>query len=159
VVDPAASASIGSASSPWVTPAPSAAVGPGCCPAVAPAPSASIGSASSPWVAPTRASIPLDLEAHFPSEGGAFDAFIVRDLPTGVSLSAGTYDPALGVWVLLPHQLTGLSILTPGGWSADFSLSLTGVSLHAAAGAPRLLARVPVRMGPLNGPGSGLASI
>ena len=146
-VAPAASASIGSASSPWVTPAPSAAVGPGCCPAVAPAPSASIGSASSPWVAPTRASIPLDLEAHFPSEGGAFDAFIVRDLPTGVSLSAGTYDPALGVWVLLPHQLTGLSILTPGGWSEDFSLSLTGVCLHAAAGPPRLLARVPVRMG------------
>ena len=147
VVDAEPSATGDPASCSAGEPAPSAAVGPACSPWVEPAASASIGSASSPWVEPARTSIPLDLDSQFPSEGGAFDAFIVRDLPAGVSLSAGTYDPAMGVWVLLPHQLTGLSILTPGGWSEDFSLSLTGVSLHAAAGAPRLLARVPVRMG------------
>jgi hypothetical protein len=55
----------------------------------------------------------------------------------------------MGVWVLLPHQLSGLSVVTSGGWTEDFSLSLMGVSLGAGPGArPRLLARVPVSVGP-----------
>ena len=111
-------------------------------------PAASVGSASSWVVEPARTSIPLDLDLQILGEGGPFDAFIVRGLPAGVSLSAGTYDPAMGVWVLLPHQLSGLSVLTSGGWIDDFALSLMGLSLRAGAGArPRLLARVPVTIG------------
>jgi hypothetical protein len=79
------------------------------------------------------------------SGGGPFDAVIVRDLPVGVTLSAGTYDPAIAGWVLLPRQLSELSVITPGGQSADFTLSLLGVSLRPGGGArPRVLARVPV---------------
>jgi hypothetical protein len=138
---------------PWrragVDPAPSPSVAPA--PSFVGEPTSSIGDpapsavdlACSPAAGPARTSIPLDLTPEFLSEGGAFDALIVRDLPAGVSLSAGTYDPAMGVWVLLPHQLAGLSVITSGGWGEDFSLSLTGVSLRADA-RPRLLARVPV---------------
>jgi hypothetical protein len=113
-----------------------------------PAPSATVGLASSAAVGPARTSIPLDLELQILREGQPFDAFILRNVPAGVSLSAGTYDPALGVWVLLPHQLTGLSVLTSGGLTEDFSLNLLGLSLRAGAGArPRLLAQVPVSIG------------
>ena len=130
-----------------VEPAPSAALGSGSSRAEHEQ-AATVGSASSWKVEPARTSIRLDLDPQSPSEGETFDAFIVRDLPAGVSLSAGTYDPAMDVWVLLPHQLTGLSVLTSGGWTEDFSLSLMGVSLRAGAGArPRLLARVPVSIG------------
>jgi hypothetical protein len=148
-VEPAPSASTGSAYSPSVEPAPSARVGAAFSRSVEPAPSAPVSEAFSPWETPARASLPLDLDEQFLSAGGPFDAFLVRDLPAGVSLSAGTYEPAMGVWVLLPHQLSGLSVLTSGGWHDDFSLSLMGVSLGAGPGArPRLLARVPVSIGP-----------
>jgi hypothetical protein len=114
-----------------------------CAAAAAPAPA--LEPASSVMVGPARAATPLELEAHLPSGAGLFDAWLVRDLPAGVTLSAGTYDPALDVWVLLPHQLPGLSMLTSGALPADFTLSLTGVSLHGDRGArPRLVARVPV---------------
>ena len=130
-----------------VEPAPSATLGSGSSRAEHEQ-AATVGSASSWKAEPARTSIRLDLDPQSPSEGEPFDAFIVRDLPAGVSLSAGTYDRAMDVWVLLPHQLTGLSVLTSGGWTEDFSLSLMGVSLRAGAGArPRLLARVPVSIG------------
>ncbi len=106
-----------------------------------------MGSAPSPWDEPARASVPLDLDPQSLCENGSFDAFVVRDLPAGLSLSAGTFDPAMGVWVVLPHQLSGLSVLTPDGRLDNFSLGVLGVSLRADAGArPRLLARVPVKI-------------
>jgi hypothetical protein len=148
MVEPAPSASAGSEFSPSVEPAPSAPVGAASSPWDEPAPSAPVGAASSPWDEPARTSVPLDLDPQSLSEGGLFDALIVRDLPAGVSLSAGTFDPAMGVWVLLPHQLAGLSVVRLGGWIEDFSLSVMGVSLRDGAGArPRLLARVPVKIG------------
>ena len=113
----------GSASLRSVQPAPSASAGFAFSGSVQPAPSAPVGEAFSPWDMPARRSLPLDLDEQFLSEGGPFDAFLVRDLPAGVSLSAGTYEPAMGVWVLLPHQLSGLSVLTSGGWTEDFSRS------------------------------------
>ena len=83
----------------------------------------------------------------FQAAPGRLDASLVRDLPVGVTLSAGTYDPALDVWVLLPHQLAGLSVLTSGAQPAGFTLSLAGVSLQAGSGArPRMRARVPVSL-------------
>jgi hypothetical protein len=131
-----------------VEPAPSDSAGSAFSPPVEPAPSAPVGAASSPWDEPARTSVPLDLDPQSLSEGGLFDAFIVRDLPASVSLSAGTFDPAMGVWVLLPHQLARLSVVPSCGWIEDFSLSLMGVSLRDGVGArPRLLARVPVRIG------------
>jgi hypothetical protein len=93
-------------------------------------------------------SVAINLDQQSLGEGGSFDAYIVRDVPAGVSLSAGTYDPAMGVWVVLPHQLSGLSVLASGGATEDFSLSVLGLSLRAGAGArPRLLAQVPVSIG------------
>jgi hypothetical protein len=115
------------------------------------APSAADASALEPapavMVGPARVAIPLDLEAQVPSGAGPFDAWLVRDLPAGMTLSAGTYDPAIDVWVLLPHQLAGLCVLTSGARPEDFTLSLTGVSLQAGSGArPRVLVRVPVSL-------------
>jgi hypothetical protein len=136
-----------------VAPAPSRAVAPAPPSVVAPAPfrmveagaSPMIAPAPSPTVEPAHASIPLGLDAQLLSGGGPFDAVIVRDLPAGVALSAGTYDPAIAGWVLLPRQLTELSVITPGGHNADFTLSLLGVCLRPGGGArPRVLARVPV---------------
>jgi hypothetical protein len=81
------------------------------------------------------------------SDGGGFDAIVVRDLPAGAILSAGTYDPTIAGWVLLPHQLPQLSVTPPGGEGRDFTLSLTGVSLRPGERArSRVLARVPVAM-------------
>jgi hypothetical protein len=103
-----------------------------------------VHAASSSWLEPARTSIELDLDPQLLSDGGPYDAFILRNVPAGVNLSAGTYDPAMGVWVLLPHQLAGLSVLTSGRLTEGFSLSLLGLSLRAGAGArPRLLREYP----------------
>ena len=52
--------------------------------------------------------IPLAIDPQVLSgEDGPLDAIIVRDLPAGATLSAGTYDPAIDGWVLLPRQLRG----------------------------------------------------
>ena len=75
-----------------VVPWRSAAVEPGPAFMDEPAPSATVGLASSPAVEPARTSIPLDLELQILREGEPFDAFIPRNVPAGVSLSAGTYD-------------------------------------------------------------------
>jgi hypothetical protein len=79
------------------------------------------------------------------SSGGPFDAVIVRDLPAGVTLSAGTYDPAIAGWVLLPHQLSELSVIAARDQSAEFMVTLWGICLRPGdGGRPRVLARVPV---------------
>jgi hypothetical protein len=89
--------------------------------------------------------MPLGLDPQVLSGDGPFDAVVVRDLPAGVTLSAGTYDPAIAGWVLLPHQLSELSVITASGQRAEFTLRLLGVCLRPGGGArPRVLARVPV---------------
>jgi hypothetical protein len=134
---PLQSVAVAPAPSPMVEPAPSR--------MVEPAPSPMVELEPSPIPQPAHASIPLGLDPLVLSGGGPFDAVIVRDLPAGVTLSAGTYDPAIAGWVLLPRQLSELSVITPGGHSADFTLSLLGVCLRPGGGArPRVLARVPV---------------
>jgi hypothetical protein len=120
-----------------VAPAPSA--------AVEPAPSLMVEPAPAPSDEPAHASIPLGLDPEVLGGGGPFDAVIVRDLPAGVTLSAGTYDPAIAGWVLLPHQLSDLSVMAASGHSAAFTVTLLGVCLRLGGGArPRVLARVPV---------------
>jgi hypothetical protein len=104
---------------------------------------------STAMVEPAPAWVPLDFEPQTLSDGGPFDAVIVRGVPSGVALSAGTYDPTTEVWVLLPHQLSGLYVRTSGNRPAGFTLSLLGVCLRAGNGArPRMLARVPVSIAP-----------
>jgi hypothetical protein len=113
-------------------------------PEIGPAPPV-VEAAPAPGDERAHAAIPLGLDPQDLSGGGAFDAVIVRDVPAGAALSAGTYDPAIAAWVLLPHQLRGLSVLRDAGAGEDFTLSLLGVSLRPGGGArPRVLARVPV---------------
>jgi hypothetical protein len=90
-------------------------------------------------------SVRLGLDPQVLGGGGPVDAVIVRDLPAGMTLSAGTYDPAIAGWVLLPHQLSELSVSAASGQQAEFTLTLLGVCLRPGGAArPRLLARVPV---------------
>jgi hypothetical protein len=50
--------------------------------------------------------------------------------------------------VLLPHQLSNLSVIAESGQGAHFTLCLLGVGLHPRGEArPRVLARVPVTTG------------
>jgi hypothetical protein len=68
---------------------------------------------------------------------------MIRDLPHGARLSAGTYDPASDAWVLLPRQLDGLSV-TPAD-AADFTLTVTGIARGADGRAEaRLVTRLPI---------------
>jgi hypothetical protein len=68
----------------------------------------------------------------------------LRDLPEGAKLSAGTYEPAIEGWVLLPRQLPGLTLTTPAGHAA-FTLTVMGVSLGAGGGgAAKVLTRMPI---------------
>jgi hypothetical protein len=102
----------------------------------------------SPAVEPAPAPIPLGLDPDALSDGGSFDAIVVRGMPEGAILSAGTYDPAIAGWVLLPHQLPDLTLTPAKAPRPDFTLSLLGISLKPGDRArPRVLARVPVAIG------------
>jgi hypothetical protein len=130
-----------------IEPAPAPLVDSVSAPMVEPAASLTVEPAPAPPGEPVEASIPLGLDPLALRDGGPFDAVMVRDLPAGVTLSAGTYDPAIAGWVLLPHQLSGLSVLLASGQSAEFTLNLLGVNLRPGGGArPRVLARVPVSL-------------
>lgn len=74
-----------------------------------------------------------------------FDALVVRDLPPGARLSAGSYDPSIDGWVLMAQDLPMLAMAPPAGMSTDFTLTLMGVALRPGdANAARVLARLPV---------------
>ena len=89
-------------------------------------------------------SIPLDIDPAIARDNVGVKALVIRDLPEGASLSAGTYDRAIGGWVLLPRQLDGLALTPPPGAPA-FTLTVLGISLDAAGGAKaQLLTRLPV---------------
>jgi hypothetical protein len=96
-----------------------------------------------PAVAPEPGTIPLDIDPRAWADE-AFDALVVRDLPAGARLSAGSYDPSIDGWVLMPQDLPTLAIV-PGDVSAPFTLTLMGVALRPGnANAARVLARLPV---------------
>ena len=140
LVEPAPAPTAEPWSSRLVKPAPSVMVEPGSSPSVEPAPAAPDE--------PAHGSIPLGLDPQVLSGDGPFDAAVVRALPAGVTPSAGTYEPAIAGWVLLPHQLSELSVITASGQSAEVTLCLLGVCLRPGGGArPRLVARVPVTTG------------
>jgi hypothetical protein len=89
-------------------------------------------------------SIPLDIDPAIARDSAGVKALVIRDLPLGASLSAGTYDRAIGGWVLLPRHLDGLALTAPPG-AADFTLTVLGISLDAAGSAKaEVLTRLPV---------------
>jgi hypothetical protein len=91
------------------------------------------------------APIPLRLDPQALSHGAPFDAIIVLDVPVGATLSAGTYDPELDAWVVLPRQLAELCVLPASGHAQNFTLSVLGVCLQPGSReGPHLLAQVPV---------------
>jgi len=70
--------------------------------------------------------IPLSLSVTFPdSDGSEVQEIWISGVPQNVSLSAGTFDSATGVWKLTPAQVTGLTVNAPAGWSQDLALSVT----------------------------------
>ncbi len=76
--------------------------------------------------------------------GPALSALMIRGVPPGARLSAGTYDPATDGWVLRPDQLAGLTLAAAAG-QADFTLTVLGISLAAGGRAEaRILTRLPV---------------
>jgi T1SS-143 domain-containing protein len=52
----------------------------------------------------------------------------IEGVPSTLTLSAGSYDSAHGVWVLAPSQLSGLHINAPSGYNGNLVLTVTAVS-------------------------------
>jgi hypothetical protein len=102
-----------------------------------------IASATEPLrLAPDPGAAPIPLVIDRAAVDG-LQALMIRDLPHGARLSAGTYDPASDAWVLLPRQLDGLSV-TPAD-AADFTLTVTGIARGADGRAEaRLVTRLPI---------------
>ena len=71
--------------------------------------------------------IPLNLAASFPdADGSEFQEIWITGVPSGVTLSAGTFDSASQTWRLSLSQLSNLKILAPVGWHTDLNLTATG---------------------------------
>lgn len=70
--------------------------------------------------------IPLTLNVTFPdTDGSEVQEIWISGVPSGVTLSAGSFDSTAGVWKLTQAQTTGLKVIAPAGWSQDLSLSVT----------------------------------
>ena len=71
-------------------------------------------------------------------------ALMIRGVPPGARLSAGTYDPTTDGWVLRPDQLEGLTVAAPAG-QGHFTLTVLGISLATGGRAEaRVLTRLSV---------------
>ncbi len=95
--------------------------------------------------APAEAVVRLAVDPAVIRDGGpTLNALMIRGVPPGARLSAGTYDPATDGWVLRPDQLAGLTVAAPVG-QGDFTLTVLGISLAAGGRAEaRILTRLPV---------------
>jgi hypothetical protein len=88
-----------------------------------------------------EAALPLALAPSLLAAGPSPDVLMIRGVPAGARLSAGTYDPATDGWVLRPDQLTGLTVTVPVG-QPGVALTVLGVALAAdGRAAARVLAR------------------
>ena len=75
---------------------------------------------------------------------GGLQALMIRDLPPGARLSAGTYDPSIDAWVVLPRQVDGLGVI-PAAAGGGFELTVLGLVRGADGRAEtRLLTRLPI---------------
>jgi hypothetical protein len=95
--------------------------------------------------APAETVVPLAIDPAVVRDGGrTLSALMIRGVPPGARLSAGTYDPATDGWVLRPDQLERLTVAAPIGLGA-FTLTVLGVALAAGGRAEaRVLTRLPV---------------
>lgn len=76
--------------------------------------------------------IALTLNVTFPdTDGSETQEIWISGVPSGVTLSAGSYDSAAAVWKLTPAQTSGLKVNAPAGWSQDLSLSVTARATEA----------------------------
>jgi hypothetical protein len=95
--------------------------------------------------APAETVVPVQIDPAVIRDGGpAPDVLMIRGVPAGARLSAGTYDPATNGWVLRPDQLAGLELAAPSG-ERGVVLAVMAITLGAGGRAEaRLLARLPV---------------
>jgi hypothetical protein len=94
---------------------------------------------------PVPAPVPIVIDPQVLGDGKAsLDAIVVRDLPAEATLSAGAYDPAIDGWVLLPRQMSELTVTPGSGQIEDFTLTLLGISLSDGRARSRLLGQIPV---------------
>jgi hypothetical protein len=49
---------------------------------------------------------------------------LIKGVPVGATLSAGTFDPPTGYWALTPAQLTGLTLTPPASFNGTLNLSV-----------------------------------
>jgi hypothetical protein len=98
-----------------------------------------------PLDASAEAVVRLAIDPTVVRDGGPTpSALMIRGVPPGTRLSAGTYDPATAGWVLRPDQLEGLTVAAPAG-QGDFTLTVLGISLATGGRAEaRVLTRLPV---------------
>jgi hypothetical protein len=98
-----------------------------------------------PLDAPAETVVPVEIDPALIRDGGPEpDVLMIRGVPAGARLSAGTYDPATNGWVLRPDQLAGLELAAPFG-ERGVVLTVLGIALGAGGRAEaRLLARLPV---------------
>lgn len=70
--------------------------------------------------------VALTANVTFPdADGSELRELWITGVPSGVTLSAGTYDSATATWKLTPAQATGLKVNAPTGWAQDLNLTLT----------------------------------
>jgi hypothetical protein len=95
--------------------------------------------------APAETVVPLAIDPAVVRAGDPMlSALMIRGVPPGARLSAGTYDPATDGWVLRPDQLEALTVTVPVG-QGDFTLTVLGISLAAGGRAEAsVLTRLPV---------------
>jgi Ca2+-binding RTX toxin-like protein len=70
--------------------------------------------------------VALTANVTFPdADGSELRELWITGVPSGVTLSAGTYDSATATWKLTHAQATGLKVNAPTGWAQDLNLTLT----------------------------------
>ena len=90
--------------------------------------------------------MPLEIDARLTAKD-ALDAVIVRGVPRDARLSAGTYDPTIDGWALLPAQLPGLTMTLLDDQTSDIELTIVGINLASATPSQsQLLAVLPIEM-------------
>jgi Ca2+-binding RTX toxin-like protein len=98
-----------------------------------------------------QSDIALSLQVTFPDmDGSEVHEVTIGGVPAGLTLSAGTYDSAAGVWRLTPAQLPNLKLRAPAGWSQDLTLTATARATEngQTATSPSVTTAVVINSGP-----------
>ncbi len=76
----------------------------------------------------TSVSLPISVSLRDVDGSEVIKEVRIEGVPSALTLSAGSYDSAHGVWVLAPSQLSGLKINAPSGYNGNLTLTVTAVS-------------------------------